>query len=70
LSEEKKLLFYMWEKLAPEVQRESRGTATEDTGKVVLGCLDSFFRHVALMVVQGNKFISHVGVAAGLLVCH
>ncbi len=66
--EEKKLLFYLWEKLAPEVQRESRGTATEDTNKVVLECLDGFFSHVALVVVRGNKFICHIGVADGLLV--
>jgi hypothetical protein len=45
--EEKKLLFYLWEKLAPEVQRESRGTATENANKVVLECLDGFFSHVA-----------------------
>jgi hypothetical protein len=49
---EKKLPFYQWEKMAPEVQRESRGTATEDADKVVLECLDGFFSHVALMVVQ------------------
>ncbi len=61
--------FYLWEKLAPEVQRENRGTATEDANKVVLECLDGFFSHVALMVVQGNNFICHVGVADGLLVC-
>ncbi len=52
--------FYLWEKLAPEVQRESRGTATENANKVVLECLDGFFSHVASMVVQGNKFICHV----------
>jgi hypothetical protein len=67
---EKKLPFYLWEKLAPEVQRESRGTATEDTKKVVFECLDHFFSHVVLMVVWENKFICHVGVADGLLVCH
>ncbi len=68
MSEEKKLPFCLWEKLAPEVQRESRGTATEDTDKVMLECLDGFFSHVALMVVRGNKFICHVRVADGLLV--
>ncbi len=62
------MLFYLWEMLAPEVQRESRGTATEDANKVVLECLDDFFRHVAVMAVQGNKFICHVRVADGLLV--
>jgi hypothetical protein len=51
------------------MQRESRGTATEDANKVVLECLDGFFSHVALMVVWENKFICHVGVADGLLVC-
>jgi hypothetical protein len=65
--EEKKLPFYLWEKLAPEVQRESRGTATEDADKVVLECLDGFYSHVTSMV---NKFICHVRVADGLLVCH
>jgi hypothetical protein len=68
--EEKKLPFYLWEKLAPEVQKESRGTATEDANKLVLECLYGFFSHVASMVVRGNKFICHVGVADGLLVCH
>ncbi len=67
--EEKKLPFYLQEKLAPEVHRESGGTATKDTNKVVLECLDGFFGHVALMVVQGNKFVCHIGVADGLLVC-
>ncbi len=43
LSEEKKLPFYLREKLAPEVHRESGGTATENTTKVVLECLDGFF---------------------------
>ncbi len=67
--EEKKLPFYLWEKLAPEVQRESRGTANEDANKVVLECLDGFFSHFALMVVRGNKLICHVKVTNGLLVC-
>jgi hypothetical protein len=61
--------FFLWEKLAPEVQRESRITATRDTDTVVLECLDGFFSHVVSMVIRGNKFISHVGVANGLLVC-
>jgi hypothetical protein len=61
--------FYLWEKLAPEVNRESRGTATEDANEVVLECLDGFFSHVVLMVVRGNKFVCHVGVANCLLVC-
>jgi hypothetical protein len=61
------LPFYLWEKLAPEVQRESRGTATEDANKVVLECLDGFVGHVALMVIRGNKCICHVRVADGLL---
>jgi hypothetical protein len=52
------------------VHRESGGTATENTNKVVLECLDGFFGHVALMVVWGNKFICHIGVANGLFVCH
>jgi hypothetical protein len=69
LSEEKKLPFYLQEKLAPEVHRESRGTTTEDTEKVVLECLDGFFAHVVSMVVRGNKCVCHVGVANGLLVC-
>ncbi len=60
---------YLWEKLAPEVQRESRSTATEDANKVVLECLDGFFSHVALMIVGGNKFIRHVRFADGFLVC-
>ncbi len=63
------MLFYLWEKLAPEVHREGWGTATEDTNKVVLECLDGFFDHVASMVVWGDKFVCHVGVANGLLVC-
>jgi hypothetical protein len=42
LLEEKKLSFYLWEKLAPEVERGGRGTATEDANKVVLECLDGF----------------------------
>ncbi len=67
--EEKKLLFYLWEKLEQEVHRESKGTATEDTGKVVLECLDGFFGHVGLVVVQGNKFVCHIGGANGLLIC-
>ncbi len=46
------------------------GTATEDTNKVVLECPDGFFSHVVLMVVRGNKFICHAGVANRLLVCH
>ncbi len=66
---EKKLSFYLQEKLAPEVHRESRGTATEDTNKMVLECLDGFFGHVALTVVRGNNLICHIGVANGLLVC-
>jgi hypothetical protein len=70
LLEEKELPFYLWETLAPEMQRESRDTATEYADKVVLECLDGFFSHVASMVIQGNKFICHVGVADGLLVCH
>ncbi len=69
MSEEKKLPLYLWEKLAPEVHRECGGTATENTNKVVLECLDGFFGHVALMVVRGNKFIRHIGIAKGLLVC-
>jgi hypothetical protein len=68
-SEEKKLPLNLWEKLAPEVQRESRGTATEDANKVVLECLEGFFSHVALMVVWGNKFITHFRLADGLLAC-
>ncbi len=64
--EEKKLSFYLWEKLTPEGQRESRGTATEDADEVVLECMDGFFSHVASMVVQGKKFICHVRVANGL----
>ncbi len=68
--EEKKLLFYLWEKLAPEVQRESRGTATEDANKVVLECLDRFCSHVASMVIRGNMFIRHVRIADGFLVRH
>ncbi len=51
------MLFYLQEKLAPEVHRESGGIATEDTNKVVLECLNGFFGHVASMVVQGNKFL-------------
>ena len=62
--------FYLQEKLAPEVHRESGGTATEDTNKVVLEYLDGFFGHVAAMVVQGNKLVCHIGVANGLLVYH
>ncbi len=62
------MLFYLWEKLAPEMQRESRGTATEDADKVVLECLDGFFSHVASMVIRGNNFIYHVGITNGLLV--
>jgi hypothetical protein len=69
LSEEKKLPFYLREKLAPEVHRESGGTATEDMVKVVLEYLDAFFGHVASMVVQGNKIVSHIRVVDGLLVC-
>ncbi len=68
--EEEKSPFYLREKLAPEVHRESRGIATEDTNKVVLECLDGFFSHVALMVVLGNKFVCHIRVVDGLLVCH
>ncbi len=67
--EEKKLPFYLWEQLAPDVHRESGGTATEDTNKVVLEYLDGFFGHVALMVIQGNKFVCHIGVADDFLVC-
>jgi hypothetical protein len=59
LMEEEKLPLYLREKLAPEVRQESRGTATEDADKVVHECLDGFFSHVTLMVVWGNKFISH-----------
>jgi hypothetical protein len=70
LSEEKKLPFYLREKLAPKVHRKSGGTATENTNKVALECLDGFFGHVVLMVVRGNKFICHIGDADGLLVCH
>jgi hypothetical protein len=70
LPDEKKLPFYLWEKLASEVQRESRVTATEDADKVVLECLDGFFSHVASMVVRGNKLISQVTVTNGFLVCH
>ncbi len=51
------MAFYLWEKLALEVHRESGGTATEDTNKAVLECLDGFFCHVASMVVWGNKFL-------------
>jgi hypothetical protein len=69
LSEEKKLPFYLREKLASKVQRESGGTATENTNKVALEYLDGFFGHVALMVVRGNKFICHIGLTDGLLVC-
>jgi hypothetical protein len=47
--------------------RGKKGTATEDTNKVVLECLDGFFSHVASMFVWGNKFICHVGVADGFL---
>ncbi len=68
--QDKKLPFYLREKLAPKVQREIGGTATENINKVVLECLDGFFCHVALMVVRGNKFICHIGVANGLLVSH
>jgi hypothetical protein len=68
--EEKKLLFYLREKLAPEVHRESGGTATEDTDKVVLESLDGVFDHVALMVIRGNKFICHIGVLDDLIICH
>ncbi len=50
------------------MQRESRGTGTEDANEVVLECLDGIFSHVALMVIRGNKFICHVGVVDGLLV--
>jgi hypothetical protein len=60
LLEEKKLPLYLREKLAPEVQQESRGTATEDIGKVVLECVDGFFSHITSMVVWGDKLISHV----------
>ena len=52
--------FYLREKLAPEVHRESGGSATDNTNKVVLECLDGFFGHVALMVARGNKFICHI----------
>ena len=51
MSEEKKLPFYLWEKLAPEVHRECGDAATEDTNKVVLECLDGFFSQVTSMVV-------------------
>jgi hypothetical protein len=64
------LLFYQQEKLAPKVHRKNGGTATEETNKVVFECLDGFFGHVALIVIRGNKFICHIGVADGLLVCH
>ncbi len=47
MSEEKKLPFYLREKLAIEVHGESGGTATEDTNKMVLECLYGFFGHVA-----------------------
>jgi hypothetical protein len=63
LSEEKILSFYLQEKLAPEVHRENGGTATEDTNKGVLECLDGFFGYVLTMVVRGNKFVCHIGVA-------
>jgi hypothetical protein len=60
-----------WEKLAPEVQRKSRGTATEDANKImVLEGHDGFFSHVASMVDRGNNFMCHVGVADGLLIHH
>ncbi len=60
--------FYLWEKLAPEVQGESRGTAAEDAYKVVPEFLDSFFSHVALMVIWGEKYVCHLRVADGFLV--
>jgi hypothetical protein len=62
------LPFYLREKLAPEVHRESGGTATEDTNKAVLECLDGL-GHVVSIVIRGNKFVCHIGVANDLLVC-
>ena len=51
--------FHLREKLAPEVEGKSGGTSDEDANGVILESLDGLFRHVAPMVIRGNKFKCH-----------
>ncbi len=54
LTEEKELLFDLWEKLTPKVDWHGWCTSADDSDKMVLEGLDGFFRHVALVFLGGD----------------
>ena len=60
--------FHLREKLAPEVEEKGGGTPAEDTDEVILESLDGLLRHVATMVIGGNKFKCHAQCTNGFLV--
>ena len=68
LTEEKELLFDLWEKLPPEVDWHGWGASAEDSDEMVLEGLYGFFRHVASVFLGGNYFIGHAGCINGGLV--
>ena len=70
LAKEEELVFRLGDDLAPEVEGENAGRATEDGNEVVFPKLDRFFSDVAPVVVGGNKLVGHAGVCdGGFLFC-
>ena len=51
MAEQEELPFSLWNNSAPQVDRERRGRAAEDAGKMVLPCLDCPFSYVAPVVI-------------------
>ena len=65
LEKEEELPFRLGDGLAPEVEGENAGHATEDGNEVVFPELDRLFRDVAPVVLRGNNLVGHAGVCDG-----